>query len=103
MCISAQANEWDFDSASALNRFDHHGFSRSSLMEQFLRERRKQQQQLDDYDYDLKFLPYSAQAGSTRLKWNEIASMSQILSSFSSLRQGQLQRVSLSTWWICHK
>merc|ERR1719365_225148 len=33
-------------------------------MEQFLRERNKQQQQqLEDYDYDLKFLPYSAQAG----------------------------------------
>ena len=72
MCFSAQAaNEWDFDSASALNRFDHHGYSRSSLMEQFLKERQKQQQ-LEDFDYDLKFLPYSAQARFAGLKMAQI-------------------------------
>ena len=67
VCFSAQANEWDFDSASALNRFDHHGYSRSSLMEQFLKERQKQQQS-EDFDYDLKFLHYSAQARFACLK-----------------------------------
>merc|ERR1711936_1396535 len=61
--IVEEANEWDFDSASALNRFDHHGYSRSNLMEQFLKERQKQEQQVEDFDYDLKFLPYSTQAG----------------------------------------
>ena len=63
--FAAQANEWDFDSASALNRFDHHGYSRSNLMEQFLKERQKQEQ-AENFDYDLKFLPYSAQARFTR-------------------------------------
>ena len=62
-----QVNEWDFDSASALNRFDHHGYSRASIMEQFLKERQKQQ--VEDFDYDLKFLPYSAQARSILGSW----------------------------------
>ena len=33
-------------------------------MEQFLKERQKQEQ-LENFDYDLKFLPYSAQVAST--------------------------------------
>ena len=66
--LFAQANEWDFDSASALNRFDHHGYSRTSLMEQFLKERKKQEQ-LENFDYDLKFLPYSAQVAVTWLPY----------------------------------
>ena len=66
--LFAQANEWDFDSASALNRFDHHGYSRTSLMEQFLKERKKQEQ-LENFDYDLKFLPYSAQVAYTWLPY----------------------------------
>ena len=63
-----QVNEWDFDSASALNRFDHHGYSRASIMEQFLKERQKQEQ-AENFDYDLKFLPYSAQVASTWLRY----------------------------------
>ena len=60
----SQVNELDLDSRSALNRFDNHGFSRSSLVEQFLKERvEKVKEEVDnDFDYDLKFLPYSAQA-----------------------------------------
>ena len=60
----SQVNELDLDSRSALSRFDNHGFSRSSLVEQFLKERvEKVKEDVDnDFDYDLKFLPYSAQA-----------------------------------------
>ena len=66
VCFFWQANEWD------LNRFDHHGYSRSSLMEQFLKKERQKQQQLEDFDYDLKFLPYSAQARFAGLKMAQI-------------------------------
>ena len=64
----SQVNELDLDSSSALNRFDNHGFSRSSLVEQFLKERvEKVKEDVDnDFDYDLKFLPYSAQAWVTQ-------------------------------------
>ena len=64
----SQVNELDLDSRSALNRFDNHGFSRSSLVEQFLKERvEKVKEEVDnDFDYDLKFLPYSAQAWVTQ-------------------------------------
>ena len=64
----SQVNELDLDSRSALNRFDNHCFSRSSLVEQFLKERvEKVKEDIDnDFDYDLKFLPYSAQAWVTQ-------------------------------------
>ena len=67
----SQVDELDLDSRSALNRFDNHGFSRSSLVEQFLKERvEKVKEDVDnDFDYDLKFLPYSAQARSILGSW----------------------------------
>ena len=77
----SQVNELDLDSRSALNRFDNHGFSRSSLVEQILKEREeKVKEDVDnDFDYDLKFLPYSAQAWVTQPAiiyasdlWNQI-------------------------------
>ena len=62
----SQVNELDLDSRSALNRFDNHGFSRSSLVEQFLKEEKVKKDVDNDFDYDLKFLPYSAQAWVTQ-------------------------------------